>query len=523
MQIRITRDGNTTTLHYPKQELLSTVFQELGIPFDMPCGGIQRCLKCKVAATGELSPLSAREEELLTPEEKEGHVRFACMCRVLGDAEVTFLHEKGTDKIVTNGLMPEFDKAPWGKKFGVSVDIGTTTVAAYLYRLKDCTLMATASEKNPQGAYGADVISRIEKSLAGEGLGLQSAISACLGRLIGELCSRGGCSSEDVDSVVIAGNTAMEYLLTNRSPVSIAAAPFEQDCFFGEWLTPGDLGLIALSTDARVYVTRCIAAYVGGDIAAAILAAQLQESQDNALLVDIGTNGEMVFVSNGRLLSCSTAAGPAFEGAAIYMGSSAVDGAISSISVENGKITAHTIGNKKARSICGSGIVDAVAAMLQCGILDETGLILEEDHEFLEFITDVSDSPAFRIPGTDVVITQNDIRAIQLAKSAICSGMLTLMHEANVTLEDVKTLYIAGGFGNFISAKSAEIIGLIPQGFAAKAKVIGNAAGTGASMMLLSEAVRSLSEKTAADTAAVELSTSPFFMDTYVECMMFEV
>ena len=521
MKITITGPDGPISLTYSKPALLSTIFTACGIPVDMPCGGRQRCLKCKVSATGELSPMSPAEEKLLTTEEKQNHIRFACMATAQGDVNVTLPRKTGGDSILTAGIMPEFAKNPWGEKYGLAADIGTTTVAAYLYRLSDCTLLSTASEKNPQAAFGADVISRIEKSLAGEADALALAVSGCLNRLTASLCAAAGIGKTEIDSMVVAGNTAMEYLLCGRSPVSIAAAPFVQDCFFGEWLSPPALSL-DLAPDTRVYVTRCIAAYVGGDITAAILSSGLRDAGETALLVDIGTNGEMVLAAGGRLLGCSTAAGPAFEGASIYMGSNAADGAISKITVsDGGDFLVHTIRGKPAASICGSGIVDALAAMLQCGVLDETGRIMTEGHGYIGCMTEIGGSPAFRIPGTDVVLTQNDVRAVQLAKAAICAGMLTLMHEAGVEPDGVKTLYIAGGFGNFISARSAEAIGLIPAGFAAKAKAIGNAAGTGASMMLQNAEVLTLSETIARETSVVELSTSPFFSDAYIEGMLF--
>ena len=239
------------------------------------------------------------------------------------------------------------------------------------------------------------------------------------------------------------------------------------------------------------------------------------------LLVDIGTNGEMALAAGGKMLCCSTAAGPAFEGAGIYQGMNAKEGAVSRVFLENGKIRCSVIGGVEAKGICGSGIVDAVAVMVKAGILDETGIINEEDHAFEGDITEVEEQPAFRLPGTQVVITQKDIRAVQLAKSAVCSGMLTLIEEAGMQPKDVKRLTIAGGFGAFIDVQSAQTIGLIPPGFAAKAVAVGNAAGTGASMVLLSEEVRRSSEKLAKRAETVELSSSPRFMDYYVENMLF--
>lgn len=526
MQIEIRSAQGSTILEYNHPVRLSTVFADHGIPVEMPCGGKQRCLKCRVKATGYLSPLSPKEEELLTKEEKRAGIRYACMAEAVGDVCVELKTERRDDRILLQGDMPEFTRKPWGTGLGVAVDIGTTTVAAYLYSLHDCLLLDTDTQRNPQSVFGADVISRIEKSMAGESGGLAAAIRSCVVQLMTAMCRRQERRMDEIDCVVLTGNTAMLYLLCGQNPSSIASAPFEQDCYFGEFLPPCALQL-PISSQGRVYLPRCISAYVGGDITTALMAGGFNDHGKPAdlptmLLVDIGTNGEMALFHDGRILCCSTAAGPAFEGAGIYRGVNAVNGAISKVKYENGAFRCQVIGGGEATGICGSGIVDAVASMLDAGIIDETGLLLEEGHPFEENMTEADGTVAFRIPGTQIEITQKDIRAVQLAKSAICAGMLTLMAEAEIQPESVLSLRIAGGFGTFIDVHSAERIGLIPQGFAVKAKAIGNAAGSGASMLLQSYELLRDSEELAKDAQTVELSSSAQFMDAYVGCMMFE-
>lgn len=506
--------------------LLSRLLAESGAPVEMPCGGKGRCLKCKVRVSGAVSPMGEREASLLTPEEKAAGVRFACMTEAVGAAAVSLSKAAHKEEILTEGELPAFARRPWGRKLGIAIDIGTTTLAAYLYRLEDGVRLAEGSDKNPQGVFGADVISRMEKALAGEGEALARAIRGGLANLIAALCRQAGQPIAEVDSLVLTGNTAMLYLLTGRNPRSITAAPFEPDCAFGEWLEPAQLDL-PLSPDCRVYLPRILSAYVGADITTALLASGLYRDGQVAegaprVLVDIGTNGEMALAAKGRFLCCSTAAGPAFEGAGIHQGMLAKTGAISAVTFEGGRFGYTVLGGGEAVGLCGSGLLDAVAALCDAGILDETGVILEEGHAFEGCITEVGEQPAFRLPDTGVVLTQQDIRAVQLAKSAICGGLLTLLDEAGLQPDEVEELLIAGGFGSRIRVASAERIGLIPPGFAAKARAIGNAAGAGASMVLLSEEIRRQSEGMIGQAKTVELSADPRFMEHYVDGMYFD-
>lgn len=525
-QLEVLCSSGQKNLSFAPPILLSRVLADNGVPLDMPCGGRQRCLKCKVRVQGDTAPLTAREKELLTPEEQSAGIRYACMTELLGNAKVELPRTRtASDRIVTDGALPPFPLEPWGQDLGMAVDIGTTTVAAYLYDLKTGSRLATQSEKNPQAVFGADVISRLEKSLAGQREALARSIRDCIARLTSALCREATVTADRVDSAVLTGNTAMLYLLCGRDPSSITAAPFEQDCYFGFFLTPEELSL-PLKPACRVYLPRCLSAYVGADITTALMAAEFYkdgcvQADHPRLLVDIGTNGEMALAADGQLLCCSTAAGPAFEGAGIHQGMMAKNGAIHKVSYENGRILCQVLGEGPAAGICGSGLVDAIAVLRRAGILDDTGVINEEDHAFTSCITEVDGQTAFQLPDTQVVLTQKDMRAVQLAKSAICAGMITLMEEAKMSPQQVSELVIAGGFGSKIDVASAEAIGLIPAGFASKAKAIGNAAGAGAAMVLLSDAVREDTQRMGKVARTVELSTHPTFMDAYIDGMLF--
>lgn len=513
MKLTVQKGTQTDYVDFEHPTLLSCLL-EGNNHLAMPCGGKGRCLKCKVQVRGVVSTPSQNEQNLLSLAEIKSGFRFACMTTVLGDATVTLSAAKD-QKILTTVSMPQMKLCPWGESFGVAIDIGTTTVAAYLYNLKSGELLHSTAKINPQTAFGADVITRIEKALGGNQQLLSAAITGCINELLVALCASTPIPLNQIDCIAITGNTAMLYLLTARSPGSLATAPFITEYYFGEFLSSKELGFV--TPNAKVYLSRCISSYVGGDITTAILSSEIAASRNPTLLVDIGTNGEMALCVNGKITCCSTAAGPAFEGAGISMGMPAVDGAISHVTFNKLKFTYDVIGNTSPVGLCGSGIIDAVAAMLNAGIIEETGYLLPDGHHFEEYVTE----DGFTLPGTSARITQADIRAIQLGKSAICAGITTLLHEAGVTPDQLDKLIIAGGFGSYMDVVSAERIGLIPKGFSIKSVSIGNAAATGAAMILLNQDLLHLSEEISQRCESLELSTNAYFMDEYINNMMF--
>jgi uncharacterized 2Fe-2S/4Fe-4S cluster protein (DUF4445 family) len=248
----------------------------------------------------------------------------------------------------------------------------------------------------------------------------------------------------------------------------------------------------------------CISAYVGADITTAILASDM-EKDSCSLLIDVGTNGEMAIWKDGRFACCSTAAGPAFEGAGISQGTMAIQGAISEVWVENGTVKYKTIGDATPVGVCGTGLLDAVACMLDLEVIDPSGY-LEEDWE---------------IGNSGIFITAEDVRQVQLAKAAICAGIETLADTCGVGCDQIEKVYLAGGFGSYLRPESCGKIGMIPEVLVDKIQVIGNGAGIGASMILQSTECLSHAERIAADAESVELSASEVFMDKYMERMFF--
>ena len=471
---------------------------------EKPCGGHGKCGKCKVIATGDLSPLTEAERDILSADELARHVRLACMTRALGDCAIITEAAEETAQIVTDGVLPEMEIQPTFSRYGVAMDIGTTTLAARLYDAAGKCL-ADASCINPQQAWGADVVSRIEAALGGKATDLATAIRTALHSMLAELAEGAAIEAQEIDGVVITGNTVMLSLLTAQSVEPFSHAPFAAERLFGETLSAKELDLSCLRADTPVYLPPCISAFVGADATCAILATRLCKGS-TAMLADIGTNGEMALWQGGKLTVCSTAAGPAFEGVGISMGMRGAVGAIDRVRVEDDWLQAHVIGDVTPIGICGSGLVDAVACLLDLDILDEGG--------YLEYDTFTIQAP--------VSITPKDIRMLQLAKSAICAGLVTLLRSEGITSADVSTLYISGGFGSYLNKDSASRIGLVPAGLAARSTTVGNAALAGAAMLLLHKDMATEAKSVVAGATTLDLATNPIFSDQYMSGMMLE-
>ncbi|MGI5893575.1 MAG: ASKHA domain-containing protein [Candidatus Merdivicinus sp.] len=516
MTLTVHTSEGSQTFSVEQPAYLSEILALHEHPLDLPCAGNGRCGKCRVKASGALSPLSPEEEKLLTSEDLTAGIRLACRTKIVGDAEVTLSNKSNISVIQTDAVSRNFERDQT-EGYGVGIDIGTTTVAATLVECASGRELASACEQNPQEKYGADVISRIERSLAGDREALSVCILECIERLLTELCQKTGLPGDQIARIIITGNTTMLYLLTNRDVDCLSHAPFDADELFGREFPMQ----FQTAPAARCYLTRCNSAFVGGDITTAVLASGITEENKTALLIDVGTNGEIALIHDGKMYCSSTAAGPALEGAGIYMGMPALGGAIRRVWLDaEKKICCETVGDLPDTGICGSGVIDAMALLLKIGAVDETGLLLEEDHDYIENIQDAGNTLAFRF-GEKTLFTQKDIRAVQLAKAAICAGICTLLHEAGLTPANVERFVIAGGFGSHINVENAAAIGLYPAELAEKAEVLGNAALEGAEMILQRKAFYAESEQIAYRMETVDLSSNPFFSDQYMESMMF--
>ena len=487
LTIRQNQRVETRTFEPPMA--LSALLNEAGFAVAQPCGGRGTCGKCAVMVDGVVSVPTAAEQRFKT--------RLACQVVLLGDAEVTLPNHLPMEQIQCGKQLDFQPKKPMEGRYGAAVDIGTTTIALQLYDLSSGSCIGAASMLNPQTSVAADVIGRIDAALHGKANALQKQVTNAITTLLAAACSQGSVAVSDVASMVITGNTTMLYLLTGKDPSALSRAPFLADCFFGTEID---------ALNAKCYLPCCLHAFVGADTTCALLSSGMTKRSETALLCDIGTNGEMALWHQGRLYIASTAAGPAFEGAGISCGCASVLGAIDRVTVVNGNLHCHTIGNQPAVGICGSGLLDAVASLLDTERMDETGYLEEEEVALSENVT----------------LTQADIRAVQLAKAATYAGIMSLLTAANCDINAVEKLYIAGGFGSHLDLRSAVRIGLIPAELASHVEVIGNAALDGAAMLLMDTTNREQITAFERYTEHVRLDGNPDFADRYVEAMLFE-
>ena len=471
---------------------------------EKPCGGRGKCGKCRMIVTGEVSPVTDSERKFVSDEELRRGVRLSCMTRVMGDCRALPLAEHEDAKILTAAKGAVYTVNPTFHRYGAAIDVGTTTVVGRLYDTSGVCLSSDAV-LNPQSEWGADVISRIEASMRGEREALAEAIRAAISCMLITLAERAGISSHEIDRAVITGNTVMLSLLSGEDVTLFSHAPFLPRRLFGETIYADALALDALLPKTPIYLPPCISAFVGADVLCAALAVGMTEKEGKMLLLDIGTNGEMALLSHSRLTVCSTAAGPAFEGVGISMGMRGGEGAIDRVEIVNGAPVAHVIGGGAARGICGSGLVDAVACLLDTEELEETGYLLTD--------------PVYLTPTVSLV--GRDIREVQLAKSAICAGIETLLERCRVQAKELTAVYIAGGFGTYLHMRNAERIGLLPKEIARAATAVGNAALEGAAMLLLNAFAEKRAVETARRAETLSLATDASFAERYMMGMMF--
>lgn len=405
-----------------------------------------------------------------------------------------------------------------GRRLFAAFDVGTTTVVGYLLDAADGRVLAVESCLNPQAQYGGDVIMRANYALE-HGVGsLSSCIRESVNGLLQRLAASAFVDARDIFEVSIVGNTCMHHLFLGISPGSLAHAPYTPA--IREWLTleASDYGL-QIHPKGRIVMLPDIAGYVGADTCGCLMTVRPDLKEEITLMLDIGTNGEMVLGNRERLVACSTAAGPAFEGAKIECGMRGAAGAVDHVSWEDGVWRYTTVGGEPAVGLCGSGLIDLVAQLLKAGLIDDGGKLesgQEDPHRFVLVPPEQAGNE------TGVYLTQKDIREVQLAKAAIAAGMQLLMQELSVTEEDVKVLYIAGAFGNYMDPASAGIIGMIPQSLVARVQPIGNAAGEGAKIALVNQEELREAEELVKRIDFVELASSPDFQDCFVDELGFE-
>ena len=454
------------------------VLERAGISMAHPCGGAGTCGKCAVNVIGSVS--------LPDEAERSAGCRLSCRTRLYGDAIVT-LKEQTNSSLIAEGFEENIKPTENpDNKFGAAVDIGTTTIALSLYDLATGKCLASKTALNPQSVISADVMGRIDAAVNGRLTGMQDMLISGIRTLAEDT----GYLNR-IDTWCLTGNTTMLYLLCGKNPQSFATAPYMADHFFGEEIS--FLGKPA-------YLPNCMHAFVGADITCALLASGMCNSTGTALLCDIGTNGEIALWKNGTLYVTSTAAGPVFEGAGISCGCQSVAGAIEKVTLQNSSFSVTTIGNTTPIGLCGSGVIDTIACLLENGTVDETGAMEPEEIFICEGIS----------------INRQDIRNVQLAKAAIAAGIRTLLEVTKTSEEEISVFYLAGGFGKHLNLDSAIRIGLFPASLRNKVRILGNAALKGVAFMLTDESLKETAQTIAGKADYLSLPDNPAFSKNYI-------
>ncbi len=506
---------------------------QAGIILNTVCGGKGTCKKCLV----NLEP--------------DGQEVLACQHYIQNDLTVRI--PAGSrffeQKILEHGIDTKIDLAAavhekyqgkiYAEKiFGIAVDIGTTTVVAKLINMTDGECHATEAILNPQSRYGDDVISRIAYAQNDEKLTeLQNIIIDSVNDLIRKLCQKTSIDPNHIYEMCVVGNTTMNHIFLKLPVIQLGLAPYKAFSLDAHDVPAAQLHL-EMNPDGNIHTIENIAGFVGSDTTAVALAVDIDSAEEMTLVVDIGTNGELVLGTKDKLYAASCAAGPALEGARITCGSRAIEGAIEAVVVNEDPdgigIDLDVIGNASPRSICGSGLIDAVAVMLDLGIIDATGRFVEpqklkdklppsifsriiEQDDQLAFCLDRAANVSERI----VFLTQRDIRQMQLAKAAIRAGIKLLQKRIGLEDCDIERIMLAGAFGNYIRKESALRIGLLPKVPLERIVFIGNAAASGARMALLSRHYRDKARELARKIEYIEIAHEPGFQDVYADSMLF--
>lgn len=417
---------------------------------------------------------------------------------------------------------------------GLAYDIGTTTVACYLLDLRSGKLLSQTSMLNPQTTFGGDVIMRMKYAVENGLSELSSVIRKALNSLAEQAARKAGQSMSDIFFVTVVGNTCMHHLFMGISPASLAYAPYTPAIASPIRTDAADFGF-GIAPTARLYMLPNIAGFVGADTVGASLAAAMDDKEKLTLLIDIGTNGEMVLGTKKHLVACSTAAGPAFEGALISCGMRGAEGAIDHTRLINGTFEYSVIGGGKPIGICGSGLIDLLSELVRTGLVESSGRMLDEDEmdtpeleQYASRMKTVDGLRVFQIAsaeesgtGEALYFTQKDVREVQLAKGAMAAGIQMMCRHLKVSSDDIESVMIAGAFGSYMSPDSACGIGLIPPVLREKVLAIGNAAGEGSKLCALSIDEYLRAAKIASNMDYLELAADPAFQDVFVDQLEF--
>jgi uncharacterized 2Fe-2S/4Fe-4S cluster protein (DUF4445 family) len=471
---------------------LIDVLHEFGVEF--PCGGKGTCGSCKVKLLqGEIKVNPVQQQKLYKLKLGKDW-RLACYCKA--ESDITLEISQFDNIILADNSTFDF-KSRQG--FGIAVDLGTTTVVAQLVNLENGHVLDSVSDVNPQVRFGADLISRIQSCLDGNQQEIQNLIRTKIGFMIQSIILK---HQVEIAKVTIVGNTVMQHIFSGLPVNSLSFYPFNSPDLGAQKFTRAELKWdLPGNTEIQFYPS--IGSFVGSDILAGIAATKMTKNENYTVLIDLGTNGEIVVGNRDKIICASTAAGPAFEGAKISQGMRATTGAISSVIFENGELKTHVIGNVTAKGICGSGLIDVMAILLN---REEIGMFgeINSGEDKMKLTKQVS-------------ITQQDIREFQLAKAAIAAGTQILLNQLGITYNDIDNVFIAGGFGNFLNIDNVIRTGLI-ECAAEKIVKLGNTALIGAKMFLFED--EEIIQNILSKTTHINLEADPNFQDIYIDKMM---
>ena len=529
----------------------------LGVDINSICGGAGSCGKCivKIVQGKEnLGDQTPEEADLLGDRLDEGY-RLACRTKIMGDTVILVPKEsrRGTQRLQSEGLDtpvtldPHIRKQTAGETtqilcgdtvietrpsrdapiYGFAVDVGTTKLAGYLMDLATGDALSVVTTMNPQIPYGEDIMTRLTYALGGgdQRETLHRSLVEGIKQMLADACGKVDANPRDVYELVFVGNTAMHHFLLDLDPLPLTRSPF----------TPEDLGQRDLDSASlnlgnpkgKIYILPLIAGFVGADCVASILATGVHRSDEPCFLIDIGTNTEIVVGDKDRMVACSCASGPAFEGAHIKHGMRAASGAVEGVWIDQDSLEPilTTIDDAEPVGICGSGLIDALSEMLKAGIVDTSGRIRAEiENPRIRRRGNVSeyvlvwerDSGV----GSDIVVTQLDVRELQKGKAAMFSGAQMALSSLGVQPSEIVNIYMAGAFGTYINRESAVTVGMIPEFNALDIQQVGNAAGTGARMALLSREVREEARTISRRVEYIELATVAEYNQAFMDALL---
>ena len=554
--IRVYFKEQDKTALVPEGTTILEAARKAGVIVESPCNGMGTCGKCKVKVTDLAKKKIVCEEgrHHLKEEEIQAGYVLSCQTKVYEDIEVVTASTAAQNKSlkilsdgqsfsyeIKNYITKQFD----GNKtlvygdgnllgeesgdttkdmYGLSVDIGTTTVVTALINMVTGEEITSVSALNPQSLHAQDVLTRIKFASTSEGLQtMYSGITDELNNMIKELSAKAGIRPENIYEVVYSGNTTMIHLATNVDPSSLGKFPYTPQIRGGNDI-PADM--LNISPFGLIYLPPIISSYVGPDITSGVLASQLEKKKGTTLFIDIGTNGEMVIAKDGSLSATSTAAGPAFEGMNITYGMRAGKGALELFEIDDdSNIHTHTIGDVKTTGICGSGLLDIVGELVKTGVIGSNGKFVAPEkgtysEKLKKNMVELEGKLAFQV-AEDVYLTQKDIRQVQLAKGAVRAGIEALLLSQNVRAEDVDLVEIAGSFGYHLRAKSLINIGLLPKEFEGKVDFVGNTSKSGGKAFLLNTDLRRYMEELVDKIDSVELSNRDGFDKIFLKALNF--